>query len=97
MYDLKSLFNYKTDFDKIDDVKVKYSQGSIFLIVKGDLHLYGYKINDDTQYSGFYDVINQRWYPKTYLENKDVTFITNTNETIYNSPKKPRVLKKFFF
>jgi hypothetical protein len=80
----------KEDFDRIDSIK-KTATGK-FIAVKGLLHLYGYKIAGEGLYSGFYDVINQQFYTKDDIKN--ATIIENETECIYESPVKPKKLRK---
>lgn len=80
----------KEDFDRIDSIK-KTPTGK-FIAVKGLLHLYGYKIAGEGVYSGFYDVINQQFYTRDYI--KDATIIEHETECIYESPVKPKRLRK---
>ena len=80
----------KKDFDRIDSVR-RTGLGK-FIAVSGLLHLYGYKIAGDGFYSGFYDVINQHFYTKYNI--KDATIIEHKSECIYESPVKPKKLRK---
>ena len=88
---LKKNIKYaKEDFDRIDSIK-KTAVGNLY-IVKGLIHLYGYKIAGEGPYSGFYDVINQQFYTKDYIKN--ATIIEIETECIYNSPVNPKRLRK---
>ena len=78
------------DFDRIDSVK-RTARGK-FIAVSGLIHLYGYKIAGEGFYSGFYDVINQQFYTKDNI--KDATIIEHETECIYESPIKPKKLRK---
>ena len=86
----KNIKYAEKDFDQIDSIK-KMAKGNFFA-VRGLIHLYGYKIAGDSFYSGFYDVINQQYYTKDYIEN--ATIIEHKSECIYNSPVKPKKLRK---
>lgn len=95
-YSLTCYFNFKDDFDEITNVEIVKFCGKKRIKVTGTLHLYGFKISDDCgAYSGFYDIINQRWYPKGCREYQKGRIIANTAEVTYLSPVKPKVLKKF--
>ena len=78
------------DFDRIDSIK-KLTRGH-FYIVKGLIHLYGYKIAGESPYCGFYDVINQEYYTRDYIKNAEI--IEHSSEFIYHSPVKPKTLRK---
>ena len=80
----------KQDFDRIDSIE-QTVKGN-FSVVKGLIHLYGYKIAGDGVYSGFYDVINQHFYTRDYIKN--ATIIEHNSEFIYHSPVKPKKLRK---
>ena len=85
----EELFDEK-DFDRIDSIR-KTALGN-FIAVSGLVHLYGYKIAGGGFYSGFYDVINQHFYTKDNI--KDATIIEHKSECIYESPVKPKKLRK---
>ena len=85
----KSIKYAEEDFDKIDSIE-KTARGNY--IVRGTIHLWGYKIAGDGPYSGFYDVINQQYYTKNYI--KDAEIIEIGTECIYHSPVKPKMLRK---
>ena len=80
----------KNDFDRIDFIR-KTANGK-FVAVNGLLHLYGYKIAGEGFYSGFYDVINQQFYTRDNIKN--ATIIEHETECIYESPIKPKKLRK---
>ena len=80
----------KNDFDRIDFIR-KTGNGK-FVAVNGLLHLYGYKIAGEGFYSGFYDVINQQFYTRDNIKN--ATIIEHETECIYESPIKPKKLRK---
>ena len=86
----KNIKYAKKDFDRIDSVK-RTARGK-FIAVSGLIHLYGYKIAGEGFYSGFYDVINQQFYTKDNI--KDATIIEHETECIYESPVKPKKLRK---
>lgn len=78
------------DFESIDCIE-RTALGK-FIMVKGTIHLYGYKIEGDTPYSGFYDVLNQRLYLKKYLSNAEI--IEHGSECMIESKAKLKSLKK---
>lgn len=81
----------KKDFDSIDDYHIGEFAGKPCIEITGIMHLYGHKVaNDDSKY-GFYDVINQRYYPYDAIESAT---ITESKDTTYFSPVKPRVLRR---
>ena len=89
-YRSKKIKDYKQDFERIDSIEL--SALKKFVIVKGIVHLYGYKIAGDGPYSGFYDVINQQLYTKDKIKN--VKIIEHYSECICEAPVRPRKLRK---
>ncbi len=90
LYLPKNIKYAKKDFDRIDSIK-KTARGK-FIAISCLIHLYGYKIAGEGLYSGFYDVINQQFYTKDYIKN--ATIIEHETECIYESPVKPKKLRK---
>ena len=86
----KNIKYAKNDFDRINSIE-KTARGKFFA-VSGLIHLYGYKIAGDGLYSGFYDVINQQFYTKNNIKN--ATIIEHETECIYESPIKPKKLRR---
>ena len=89
LYTSLSSKHFKQDFDRIDSIS-RIDKDDFF--VKGRIHLYGYKIEGEGPYSGFYDVINQQIYTKENIKN--ATIIEHKDECIYDSPIRPKVLRK---
>ena len=61
----------KRDFASVDSIELtKLSDGSRALIVRGPVHLYGYKVEN----GGFYDLMHTRYYPEYYefVKNADI-------------------------
>lgn len=92
VYDSKNSKRCERDFEEIKSIR-KSAVGK-FIIAEGTVHLYGYKIAGDSPYSGFYDVINQQFYTKDSI--KDATIIEHQSECIYESPVKPKRLRKWY-
>ena len=90
LYLPKNIKYAEKDFDRIDSIEK--TAGGKFVAVSGLLHLYGYKIAGEGFYSGFYDVINQQFYTKDNIKN--ATIIEHEAECIYESPVKPKKLRK---
>ena len=63
-----------------------------FIVVEGTVNLYGYKIAGEGYYSGFFDVINQQFYTRDNIKN--ATIIEHESACIYDSPIKPKKLRK---
>jgi len=89
-YSSRKFKNYEQDFEKVNSIE-RTALGK-FVIVTGIVHLYGYKIAGEGPYSGFFDVINQQFYFKDKIKN--ATIIEHQSECIYESPVRPRKLKK---
>ena len=93
-YNFNTLYDYRDDFDEIISVEKVEWNNKYMLKVVGTIHLYGYDIKDDSNYSGFFDVINQRFIFKDSSIYQNATIIPVKTECIYQTPVKPRVLKK---
>lgn len=78
------------NFDNVKSIK-KPNFGSL-VFIEGTIHLYGYKIAGEGYYSGFFDVINQQFYTRDNIKN--ATIIEHESEYIYDSPIKPKKLRK---
>ena len=72
-YSLLHYLTAKNDFDDIESFEiVKWANGKRMIKIVGTIHLYGYKIAGETPYSGFYDVINDRFYGKDSIKNATI-------------------------
>ena len=89
-YSSRNIKYAEKDFERIDSI-TKTARGKFFA-VSGLIHLYGYKIAGEGIYSGFYDVINQQYYTRNKIKN--ATIIEHESECIYESPVKPKKLRK---
>ena len=90
LYKPRNFKKCERDFENIKSYR-RTALGK-FIVVTGTVHLYGYKIAGEGNYSGFYDVINQQFYTKDNIKN--ATIIEHESERIYASSVKLKKLRK---
>ena len=88
-YSKRKMKNYKKDFDDI--ISITQSALGKFYIVKGIVHLFGYKVDKEGVKGGFFDVENQEFYSDNAI--KDAILI-NLDQKAKLTQKKSKRLRK---
>lgn len=91
LYDKKNIEKCYDDFETIKSIEKSSVDNHIF--VYGTVHLYGYKIDGESNYCGFYDAINNHLYTKSYIKDAEIKECISEYEPEY---KKRRKFFRFF-